>query len=142
MVRIREGDEGPTTNTQVPLYAEEKQSIVPGPMDWGALMAKVKALETLSKSSLAGTPLGALLPDTMSTEGMVAIAESINQDLRRWIDGYSNRNPSRIAVLGFKYHWTILRVWVPLQLRLACEQVLYEKGEPWKYLVTGFGVVK
>lgn len=39
---------------------------------------------------------------------------------------------------AFAADWTLLRVFVPLQVRLATEQLLWQRGEPWRRLVTGF----
>lgn len=138
MVRIREGDEGPSTNIGIPLTAGEKQSIKPGPMNWGQLMLKIKAISELSRQTITS-----FLPITIAvgydeTEGLVALAESINADIRRWIDGYEERNSPRVAFLGFQYHWKILRTFVPLQLRLAVEQALWSKGGDYRTLITGF----
>lgn len=38
----------------------------------------------------------------------------------------------------FAAQWRYLRLVVPLQVRLLIEQLLYEKGEPWRSLVRGF----
>lgn len=141
MSKIRDGDEMGTGKT-TPLYAAEKRRIQPGPMDWGLMMAKVKAISTLSTASLTGTVLAAVFPTARWTsQGMIELAESINADIRAWIDGYEQLNPPRLQVRGFRYHWKLLRTWVPLQFRLAVEQVLWEKGGPWRALVTGFGAI-
>ncbi|MEO5351408.1 MAG: hypothetical protein H7836_17465 [Magnetococcus sp. YQC-3] len=141
MVRIREGDEATNLSSQLRygLNAKEKQRIQPGPMDWAKLMLKVKAIQKIAEMNLTGTLLN--IPGVSkewSTDSLVALAESINEDIRYWIDGYEERNDPRVAILGFEYHWKLLRTFVPLQLRLAVEQVLWSKGGRWKSLITGF----
>lgn len=134
MVKILGGDEGPETNIVIPLYAEEKSKIVPGKISWAVLMTKTKGVETFMKTQMLDT--------SKTTTNLVDYVESINNQIERWIEGYEANNSPRLAWLGFQYHWKILRVWVPLQLRLAVEQVLYQKGEPWSSLVTGFKPVR
>lgn len=38
----------------------------------------------------------------------------------------------------FQNHWKRIRPWLDLQTRLACEQIFYDKGQPWRQLVSGF----
>ncbi|MBV6343699.1 hypothetical protein [Candidatus Magnetobacterium casense] len=141
MTRIREGDESTNLQSQLKygLNAKEKQRIKPGPMDWAKLMMKVKAIGKISELNLTGTLL--TIPGVSkewSTATLVTLAESINEDIRNWVNGYEEKNDPRVAILGFAYHWKLLRTFVPLQLRLAVEQVLYEKGGSWQRLITGF----
>lgn len=125
MARIREGDTGRTTNMRIPLYKEELKQVQPGHMNWFLLKADIKALEILLKGAAEKEILGK--------------CEAIHDRIDAWIGDYDRRNPTkRLAVLGFEYHWTLLRTWVPLQIRLAVEQVLSDRGGDWARLVTGF----
>lgn len=70
---------------------------------------------------------------------VVGQAETIQAELRGWIESYEEREYTPgLGFELFKYHWRILRVWVPLQLRLCVEQVLQDMGKPWNTLITGF----
>ncbi len=144
MARPREETETADTTTgtvtSVGLYPTEKQNIQPGDMDWTKLTLLIKSMDVLQKVTPGG--VWNFLFDDVNTKAIVATAEEINSMIRGWIDGYEANNTPRVAVLGFEYHWKIIRVWVSLQFRLAVEQVLYEKGQPWSDLVTGFGPVK
>lgn len=128
--RQKEAQQG--KELELPLLAHERAKIVPGEISWALLNADMKILQGY---------LGTF--GTAQSSLWIGKMEAIHDRIARWIDGYVAGNSSkRLAYLGFAYHWKLLRVWVPLQLRLATEQVLYEKGEPWRQLVTGFGVVK
>lgn len=142
MARITRDDQqanlGSERNLQYSLSAKEKQSIVTGDFNWFRLWTITETLESYAK----GRQVKWTESDRSSTTKIVDLAEEINSMIRGWIDGYIARNSPRVAILGFWYHWKIIRVWVSLQFRLAVEQVLYEKGDPWRQLVTGFGVVR
>ena len=43
---------------------------------------------------------------------------------------------------AFQKDWKWARLLVPLQLRLLVEQVLWDKGEGWRKLITGFGPIR
>lgn len=146
MVKLREGDQARVSSAKaealrltlsIPLTAKEKASILPGPLDWGALHGDIVYLQRATIGE--GTLYKNIKPRTTD---IVGLAEKIASRINEFIDGYLERNTYRIAVLGFKYHWTILRNWVPLQLRLCVEQVLWTRGRPWRDLVTGFGAIE
>jgi hypothetical protein len=70
-------------------------------------------------------------------------AQWIRNELHDWITSYSKRETS--AGMGFerfKQHWRVYRVWCPLQMRLACEEIFWELGDPYKRLITGFAPLK
>ncbi len=50
---------------------------------------------------------------------------------RNWIHSYNDAS-------HFQREWKWIRLWVPLQVRLFVEQVLWDMGGPWRKLVTGF----
>lgn len=52
----------------------------------------------------------------------------------------SARLLDEIAAMGgnFNERWARVRSFLPLQVRLACEQVMWERGGGWRELVTGF----
>lgn len=53
--------------------------------------------------------------------------------LNEWIDEYAG------DIAAWKRDWVRCRLFVPLQIRLAMEQVLYERGGEYRSLITGFG---
>lgn len=63
--------------------------------------------------------------------------------IRTWIEGYveAERYPGE-GWRTFAEDWRIVRMFVPLQFRLCAEQVLYDKGLPWRTMVSGFRPLK
>jgi len=58
------------------------------------------------------------------------MARDLRRDIYGWLYNYDWQE--------FRQDWPIIRCWIPLQFRLAVEQVLWEKGAPWSSLITGF----
>jgi hypothetical protein len=58
-----------------------------------------------------------------------------------WLASYGGEK-DREAFDKFRRDWICLRVGIALQVRLMVEQLLYERGEPWSSLCTGFGPAK
>lgn len=52
--------------------------------------------------------------------------------LRAWVGEFEN-------AAAFQRHWVRARLFVPLQIRLAMEQLLWELGGGYRNLITGFG---
>lgn len=80
----------------------------------------------------------------MGTVGkQLDLMTGIRADLWRWIDEYENREkaPGEGYEL-FKHQWKLLRLGVGLQARLLVEQILWDKGNPWRELITGFGAIE
>lgn len=69
---------------------------------------------------------------TSTTAGMMKTIDKIWDLLNRWVDEYP-------AVVDFQADWVRARLFVPLQIRLAMEQLLWERGGGYRSLVTGFG---
>lgn len=69
----------------------------------------------------------------------LAIMRAVRREIYEWIQSYKKRSPSDwVAYQRFHLDWKVLRVGISLQVRLLVEQVLYDEGEPWNRLVTGF----
>lgn len=126
MARLREGDEGKTTNLQIPVYAEELEGLPKRPpMNWLALKADLKIADSMLKAN----------PDM---DQVVHKLEAAEDRVNEWIDKYLERYQERIGRYLFRYDWKRLRTRVDLQLRLFIEQVFYERGDWTRELVTGF----
>lgn len=133
MARIR--DEGIPAKYR--LSAQDLARAKPGPMNWNDLHVMMTDLRAAAEGR--GTLVRNVKP---RTEDIVALGEEINQRVKKWLDGYVWQHGEEIGYYVFWYHWKIIRVWMPLQFRLAVEQVLYDRGYPWRNLVTGFGTIK
>lgn len=82
------------------------------------LMAEVDAQGTLFVSD--------------TTQGLMNTISKIWDLLGRWVSEYE-------SIAAFKRDWVRARLFVPLQIRLAMEQLLWELGGDYRSLVTGFG---
>lgn len=92
-----------------------------------------------AKVALKSSMIDHKMSETTDTAQAIENAEEIYVELRQWIDTYmAQTSTTRLGVLGWQYHWKMLRAWVPLQLRLVVEQVAYDKGLPWSRVVSGF----
>lgn len=87
--------------------------------------------------------------DILGTKVMVPFtallknSQELSQIMYSWIESYAQPGvPEERAYATFRMHWIYYRLVIPLQLRLMVEQLLYERGYPWRGLVTGFNPVK
>lgn len=67
------------------------------------------------------------------TGQLMSALDKVWRALNAWVDEYKGN------VLGFQHDWVRARLFVPLQIRLAMEQILYERGGAYRTLVSGFG---
>lgn len=138
MVRILGGDEDPL-NEQTYLiakYSPEKLKL--GELDWKELNKQINFIKKLT----AGYPVTAygLKP---TSHDVVKVGLRIQDIFGEWIDDTVGKNGSVAQAWPvFRFQWKISRAWVPLQVRLCAEQYFYDRGDPWRYLVTGFGAIK
>lgn len=66
-------------------------------------------------------------------------ARWIRNELYEWVKSYSEREASSgLGFEQFKQDWRTFRVWCPLQVRLAVEEILWVMGPEYRALVTGF----
>lgn len=116
------------------LYQEQVENIKHGPIDlvWLTTALHDMGMVTEGVSVLIRQRKGGI-------QGATKLGFEIKAVIRKWIDGYEqNYDVPEQGLEAFWVTWKVLRCWVPLQLRLAVEQVLYEKGGDWRRLVTGF----
>lgn len=75
-----------------------------------------------------------------SMSSCLSAARWIRVELYEWITSYELREktPGR-GFEEFWEDWRIFRVWCPLQVRLAVEQILWELGGRYRKAITGFG---
>lgn len=97
------------------------------------LYAAAKAVKGLQDGLLGLS--GAVL----KVSEVLAQVRMVRAELHGWISSYQKRErwPGEGFPL-FREHWLVLRVWVPLQMRLCVEQILQDMGAPWNTLITGF----
>lgn len=73
----------------------------------------------------------------------LASAQEIRNELYEWITSYSQREKAKgLGFEQFKSNWRVFRVWCPLQVRLAAEEIFWELGDPYRKLITGFAPLK
>jgi len=122
------------------LTAEQKRNIKYAPLNWGRLSLIMKALSWESDWRLGLGPGLDYLYEALkkSLDPRIELCEEINRMIRDWVESYDTDNAPGLGYRSFFYHWKIQRTFVPLQVRLAVEQILYDKGEPWRRLVSGF----
>jgi len=124
------------------LTEKEKKNIRFRRLDWTGIAREARILESAADWRLGwGTGNEAHLHEIAysdTTDVFVQGSERIAAMVEDWVRSYVELNPASLAFKGFKYHWKLVRTWVPLQLRLAVEQHLYSKGKPWSSLVSGF----
>lgn len=71
----------------------------------------------------------------------LSIAMGVYNELASWISSYQERSGTSKGFSDFQWHWKLARNFVGLQVRLVCEQVLWDMGPPWNSLNTGFKAV-
>lgn len=64
-------------------------------------------------------------------------ANWIRQELYEWVRSYEERG-GEVGKALFRRDWTFFRTWVPLQIRLAIEQILWNSFGEYRDLVSGF----
>lgn len=74
---------------------------------------------------------------TGSMEHRIQMSLELRNLFAAWIKSYVQRGDFD----GFKAKWKWARTVINLQTRLLVEQVLFDFGNPWKSLVTGFGSI-
>lgn len=65
----------------------------------------------------------------------LSLARGLNASAYFWIRSYGD------DYVKFRLDWMVARNYLPLQVRLSVEQVLWGQGEPWKRLITGFKAI-
>lgn len=93
-------------------------------------------------------------------EYIMGLWEDLNQMISEWIvepfyAGEGGLLPGRVIALAaarlldayksfdhFKSDWRWQRLLIPLQVRLFVEQVLWDRGLPWRSLITGFRAIE
>jgi hypothetical protein len=86
-------------------------------------------------SPLMAKLLWKTISNAPSMEGALERARILWSAAYYWIQEYADDYPL------FKTDWMVLRNSLPLQARLVVEQQLWNLGEPWKRLVTGFNAI-
>lgn len=72
------------------------------------------------------------ISNASSMQSALKQARILRVRAHQWVSEYEGDYP------GFRLDWLVARMLVPLQVRLLVEQILYEKGEPWSKLCSGF----
>lgn len=78
---------------------------------------------------------------TQCIQGSQKAAKLMQDWIRSYPDAYPAFNGVDAVTRGyamFVQEWLYFRHTIPLQLRLICEQILFDEGYPWRQLVTGF----
>lgn len=71
-------------------------------------------------------------------------AKEVYQIVRKWIVSYRDNFPmaNQQGFQVFRVDWRIFRHTIPLQMRLIIEQALFDLGNPWRSLCSGFSPLK
>lgn len=78
----------------------------------------------------------------MEMSAALAGARWLRNELYEWIISYVQREMYEgQGFEEFKSDWRIFRVWCPLQVRLAVEEILWQLGPPYRKLITGFAPI-
>lgn len=79
---------------------------------------------------------------TWKVSEQLKLFTALRAEIWEWIDSYeTNEKAPGEGFALFKRHWKLLRLGIGLQVRLLVEQILYDRGEPWSRLCTGFGSI-
>lgn len=137
VVRKLDGDESPTEKNTYLLAKYYPERVKHGKLDWATLNWEINALSKISSGQrVTASSIGSWAP---STRDILTLSLRIQERISSWVDGYvSNYGSADKAYPIFQMVWKACRAWVPLQLRLCAEQVFYNKGDPWRKLVSGF----